>query len=447
MAEIVSAAPVSEAGYVNQYATDWQRWDYDEKVPDLQWPNSVRVYRRMDSEDGRVSSVLQAIGLPVRRTTWRIDPNGARDEVTEFVSKNLGLPIVGVDNPKAKDRIKGRFSWAEHLQTALLMLRYGHQYFEQVYRIGEDGRAYLRKLAPRPAATIIRMNIAADGGLESIEQMPPAGGKVLYGLTGVEIPISRLVVYRRDPDPGDWVGRSMLRPAYKHWLLKDEFMRIEAAAARRNGIGVPVMYAPPGSDESTIQKYQKMASRYRGGETSGLGLPSDAKAQLLGVSGNLPDIRQAIEYHDKSIALAGLAHFLNLDRGGSYALASVQADVFQQSVQTFGEGIQDTAQAHIVEDLVDLNWGENEPAPRLVFDEIGSRQDLTAAALKMLIDAGLILPDPRLDSFIRQQYGMPPAEDDPQNAPVTPPVPAPAPPATAAKRTSVPHVHLQGALF
>ncbi|MDP1165706.1 hypothetical protein, partial [Klebsiella pneumoniae] len=81
------------------------------------------------------------------------------------------------------------------------------------------------KLAPRPQKTISAFNVALDGGLESIRQYAPAStGRVLYGLTGVEIPVSRLVAYVRDPEPGDWRGNSILRPAYKHWLLKDEFM-------------------------------------------------------------------------------------------------------------------------------------------------------------------------------------------------------------------------------
>ncbi|MGC7327691.1 hypothetical protein RA985_22290, partial [Mycobacteroides abscessus subsp. abscessus] len=75
--------------------------------------------------------------------------------------------------------------------------------------------------------------------------------------------------------------------------------------------------------------------------------------------------------------------------------------------QTVAEDIRNTAQAHIVEDLVDLNFGEDEPSPLLVFDEIGSRQDATAAALQMLVNAGLLTPDPRLEAFIRSATGLP----------------------------------------
>ncbi len=414
-----SLAPAEEIGYVNPHGVDSLHWDDDEKIPELQWPNSVHVYKRMDSEDGRVSSVLQAIGLPIRRTPWRIEPNGARDEVVEFVSRNLGLPISGADEAikLTKPRVRGRFSWGQHLQQTLLMMRYGHQFFEQTYRIvGLDTpnpRALLRNLSPRPSQTLSKIKVARNGGLISIVQSPAVDGpltvdRMIAG--GDEIPVSRLVAYVRDPDPGEWVGRSLLRPAYKHWLLKDELMKIQAVAARRNGIGVPDYMAPPGATQKDIDAGQKLASRYRAGETSGLSRAHGSEFKLQGVQGNLPDIQRIVEYHDKQIALAGLAHFLNLDRGGSYALASVQADTFVQSVQTFGESIRDTAQAHVVEDLVDVNFGEDEPAPLLVFDEIGSRQDLTAQSFKTLIDAGLIRIDANLEAYTRQQYGLPGAD-------------------------------------
>jgi hypothetical protein len=84
------------------------------------------------------------------------------------------------------------------------------------------------------------------------------------------------------------------------------------------------------------------------------------------------------------------------------------------------DDVRDVAQAHIVEDLVDLNFGPDEPTPLLVFDEIGSRQDATAAALQMLVNAGLLTPDERLELYVRQATGLP--SRDP-NAPEPPPEP------------------------
>ncbi|MGI5222181.1 phage portal protein family protein [Nocardia sp. CA-290969] len=450
--EIKPAKPAfREKGYVNGQIAGhdvghFSQWEQYEQVPDLQWPASVGVFTRMKREDSRVSSLLAAIGLPIRRTSWRVAPNGARDEVTEFVARNLALPIDGGADLAPPGRRKGRFSWAQHLVWALTVNQYGHSVFEQVYRDYGDGRVWLHKLAPRPQRTISAWNVAADGGLESIEQMAPAASSsVMYGITPLTIPISRLVVYTREMEPGRWVGESLLRPSYKHWILKDELMRIEAVAARRNGVGVPVATGAEGASQSDIDKLADMASKYRVGEHSGAGLPFGAKLELLGVQGNLPDIRAGIAYHDNMIAIAGLAHFLNLSGGGSYALASVQANTFVESVQTFAESIRDTANQHVVEDLVDVNFGVDEPAPQIVFDEIGSRQDATAAALKMLVEAGLLSPDVLVEQTVRQRLGLPAR---PENAPAAPePAATPAPAATpvAARRRNVPAE--QGALW
>lgn len=436
------AAPLSEIGFVNPYAgmlSGWAAWDWFEQVPELIWPNSVRTYTRMSREDGRIASVLAAVGLPVRRTAWRIAQNGASDEVTEFVAQNLGLPILGKEeDDEPTERKRGRFSWSTHLQQAILMLTFGHSVFEQVYRppngVGKFGdKSFLRKLAPRPAQTIAYWNVARDGGLNGIQQYPEGsiggGGNVIYAGHAFDnmIPISRLVAYVRDPDPGVWVGNSILRPAYKHWLLKDELIRIHAVIARRNGMGVPVATATDSDSTSLagnpegLAPYLKIATQYRGGNNAGVALPFGATLDIKGVDGNLPaDIPYMIEYHDKQMALAALAHFLNLDKGGSYAMASVQADTFTQSVQTLADIIRETAQAHVVEDLVDINYGIDEGVPMLVCDEIGSRQDATAAALQMLVASGILIPDKRLEAFERQTLGLPSIDPD------GPTVPAPA---------------------
>ena len=416
--------PVSERGYVNPLGGIMSGWsqegDQFETIPDLLWPRSVQTYTRMARDDSRLSSILQAIALPIRLTAWRVDPAGASDEVVQHVADDLGLPIVGDERERPHRRAKGRFSWGVHLQQALTYLQFGHSIFETVYRV-EGGRVRLAKLSPRPQSTIAWWNVARDGGLVSVEQWP-AG---LYATPGVSvatpaggrsaIPMSRLLVYVRDPDPGVWHGNSILRPAYKNYILKDELLRIEAAAARRHGIGVPAAWAPPeeSHDPERVAEYQKAASAYQGGSSAGIGLPAEARFEILGPTGAPMDPRRAIEYHDHQMALVALAHFLNLDgKGGSYALASVQQDTFVQAVGAVAHHIRETAQAHVVDDIVDWNWGADEPAPRLVFDAIGSRQDATAVALQQLVSAGLLTPDSRLEGFVRQMTGLPAPDGD-----------------------------------
>jgi hypothetical protein len=143
------------------------------------------------------------------------------------------------------------------------------------------------------------------------------------------------------------------------------------------------------------------------------------------VDGNLPaDIPYMIEYHDKQMALAGLAHFLNLDKGGSYALASVQADTFTQSVQTVADTIRDTAQAHIIEDLVDINFGPRRGC------RCSCRRDRLPAGRdgRRAADAGRrwdYHADPRLEAFERQTLGLPSVDPDAPDPPRRQPRPPP----------------------
>lgn len=432
-----TAAPRTEKGYVNglagqSYGWGWDNDPFEDNIA-CQWPNSVYTYARMARQDARVSSVLRALGLPIRRTSWRIRPNGASDEVTEFIARNLGLPVEGGDPDVPTQRMRDRFSWPQHLQYALTAQQFGHAVCEQVYRIegsGSNLRLVLHKLAPRPQSSISYWNVDRDGGLISVQQWGAgtfgAAGMVVMapGTMGDAITIDRLVVYARDPEPGVWTGNSLLRPAYKHWLAKDELMRIEVAAARRHGIGVPVITGneEDSADDTRMDELLAQASAYRGGETAGLALTEGETFDVKAPTGTPMDPRRAIEYHDHAIATVALAHFLNLDgAGGSYALASVQADTFVQSVQTVADDIRDVAQAHIVEDLVDLNWGPDEPTPLLVFDEIGSRQDATAAALQMLVNARLLTPDDRLEAFLRSASGLPGADPDTEHEEPEPP--------------------------
>ncbi|WP_063916148.1 phage portal protein family protein [Nocardia rhamnosiphila] len=395
---------LNEIGYATEgYSTEGVGfWQAAEETPELRWPLCTRVYRRMERQDAQITSVMRAVTLPVKRTNWRIDPAGARPEVVAHIANDLGLPVVG-QPPNRRRRRRGRFSWGEHLAAALLCLRYGHQFFEPVWDVGDDdGLYHLRKLGQRLAETISDIEVAPDGGLVSIEQFGwGAGG-------AVRIPVERLVAYVVDREGGDWTGQSLLRPAYKHWLIKDRLLRVQAQTIERNGMGVPIYEGGPNDEQPQLDRGTKLAQSYKAGNASGAAIPNGAKLRLLGVEGNLPDAQPAIDYHDAQIGRSVLAHFLNLGNStGSWALGTTFADFFVMSLQTVAEMIRDTAQAHIIEDLVDANWGPDEVAPQLVFDEIGSRKDATAAALEILVRAGIITPDEAIEQAARQDYGLP----------------------------------------
>jgi hypothetical protein len=257
------ALPTGEIGYATEGYTgtgDPQAfWQTAEETPELIWPLSVRVFRKMARQDAQCTSVEKAVTLPIRRTAWRIDPAGARDEVTQHIATDLGLPIKGAGDEVAARR-KGRFSWSEHLVAALRCLRYGHSFFEQSYSVDDAGLFHLHRLGERPADTISEIKVDRDGGLYSITQFGMGtGARVL------EIPVNRLVAYVNEREGGDWTGVSLLRPAYKHWLIRDRLLRVQAQTIERNGMGVPVYIAGPEDGPEEIAAGKRIAQSYKSG--------------------------------------------------------------------------------------------------------------------------------------------------------------------------------------
>lgn len=428
-----------EIGYqVGSLITSWVQLSIEaaETNPELYWPRSVEVFDRMRREDAQVGSVLRAVTLPIRSAKWMIDPAGASPEVVALVADDLGLPIKGVE-PTPSLRTRGRFSWAEHLRLALLELVYGHSFFEQVYQFDAvDKKQHLAKLAWRPPRTIADISVDTDGGLVNIQQ---------WGILGPNniIPVKNLVAYVNDREGGNWLGQSLLRTAYKNWLLKDRALRTQALTLERNGLGVPTYTAAPVPDNASTDertawlKSEKeaglgLAKGFRAGEAAGASIPNGAQLQLLSVMGKLPDSDGPIRYHDEQIARAVLAHFLNLGtETGSWALGSTFANFFTDSLNAVAAHIADVTQQHVVEDLVDLNFGTDEPAPRLVFEPIGAAAPVTGEAIYQLLSSGGITSDPTLEAFIRSTFGMPLKDDNftatPPPAPEPDPTPPPAP--------------------
>jgi hypothetical protein len=435
---------LTEIGYQTGGIPGWAGLvaEIEETNPDLMWPLSNDVFDRMRREDSQVISVLRAMMLPILRIEWTLDATGVREEVAEHVSRDLGIAIKG-RTLTAPLRTKGRFSWREHLRLALLSRVFGHAVFEQVYSIDAFGLAHLKKLAYRPPRTIAEFKVERDGGLAAIVQHgvglshSSTSGSLVNVLSaapvgGVKIPVDRLVVYVNEREGANWIGVSVLRPAYKMWLLKDRTLRVQALAAERNGLGLPAYTsAPPPANASydqikawldeEIARGLNIAKGARAGDAAGISLPNGSQFDFKGVTGKVPDLDKQIRYYDEQIGRAVLAHVLNLggdDSTGSYALGDTFADIFTDSLNAITLEIAETMQQHVIEDLVDVNYGDQEPAPRLVPATIGAEHPATAEAIRALLDSGAIRWNPALEAHLRALYGLPVMDTDDLTPPV-----------------------------
>lgn len=413
-----SGIPRTAAGSLgHQY--DAITLDLLENVPALTFPLSVQTYSRMRT-DPQISAVLKGYTYPLRSASYVVNPTGCRDEVVQFIADQWGLPIQGNNDGPGPARRRG-VQWEEHLRIALLMLPFGFSAFAKWYDVsGAPLRARLN-LSERLPQTISYINLDDAGQIKEIEQ---------YG-SDLPIPANGLMWYAHEREGSAWQGRSLIRDAYGPWLLKHEMWRVLGQSSRRFGMGVPTVTAPPGSPPADVTAAANIAAGYRAGDQAGIGLPNGFTFDLTGLSGSVPDTMGFINYLDAQIATSVLAEILNLDTAstGNRALGETVIGLLKLSWLATAREITGPATALNVE-MVDINWGEDEPVPQILCTEI-DRPEITSDAIAALVQAGALTADVGLENDVRQRYNLPvideAARKAAQPAPAAPPAPTPAP--------------------
>lgn len=398
--------------------SQWQSTALDlilEYVGELFWPQAGDVFNKMRN-DAQIAGSLNAWMLPIRRADWHIDPAGCRPTVYRLVADDLGLPILGQE-PRPSGARRRRVVWSDHLRVALSLRGiFGHAPFEQTYDT-TSGLARLAALVERLPKTIYRIFVdPATGDIDYVTQNRYAGQP-----EPPKINRNALVWYVNDREGLGWRGRSLMRPAYPYWLIKNEMLRVQATGHRRFNNGIPYMTTPKDAQPAQIIEAERQISNFTTSAASSLTLPDGFKAGIAGITGRLPDTLGFTKYLDEQMSISFLTQWLNLGttQSGARALAETFVDMFTQSIQDFGDAHADQATSQIVVPLVNTNWGEDEPAPRIVCGNVGANHTLTAAAINELYTCGALTGDPELENAVRQMFKLP--LRDPNAAPPPPP--------------------------
>jgi hypothetical protein len=420
---------------------------FGERTRELQWPACLGIYDAMRDTDTGIRSNLRAVKLPILATDWRIRRGTrVRPAVAEFIEAELGLTRDEDGQLRTRD---GGVNWLQFLGESLTHLEFGHAPFEQVYALGapdtpglviEDGLAqvaHLRKLAFRPQASLASVDVAPDGGLAGIRQFVTDPTSKLTRVA--TIPVDRLVMFVNEREGANWLGRSVLRSAYKNWMIHDTLLRLSAIGADRQSMGLPVVTYSK-DREGLRARAIEIARQARVGEDAGLALPSDMELTLLGVAGGTVDPLPLIKYHDEAASKAVLAMFLDLGHdAGARSLGSTFLDFFLLSLGAVVRHIEEVVTEHVIRDLVRINFGPQEAYPSLKADPIDAEGTPTAEALATLANAGLLGPvGEELVNDVRRRNGLPPMPAGSMTGPVGAQDPTVLPDGTVALPTGAP---------
>jgi hypothetical protein len=419
----------------------------EEFLPALRGIQGQRVYLEMSENDHLVGGALLAMREVVARLDWKISapesPTPQELAQAEFTQECL-------DDMSE--------SWDVTIAEALSSLTFGWSYHEIVYkqRQGQvpdprfrskfnDNRIGWRKFAIRSQETLQRWEIDPSGGLRGMHQLDPNGGKEL-----IFIPIERALLFRASERKSSPEGRSMLRSAYRPWYYRKRFEEIEAIGVERDLAGMPMAYAPEAwftdtENSAQLDRVKDLVTKARRNEIDGGLLPSIydefnnqlLKFELLASPGSRQlDTTAIIQRWNTAIATSMLQDFLTLghESVGSFALGKVKVSMWQLVVDSIAKSVAEVINQHAIPRLMRLNGWMPDRMPTLTYGNV-VEEDLTVLAtfVKDMVDSGVIVPDPRLEAYIRDLADLPSAvtETFDNSDDTLPKVPSPTAPAPA----------------
>lgn len=393
--EIGSIGTKIFAGIIDEeYLTEWK---VTEKRCD--------IITRMMKSDATVRAIYYVVTLPLESANWDVDvdedANPQDKKTAEIVKKMLFEEMT--------------ITWQDFIRQALLCLPYGFSVFEKVFEPDrENGIIKLRKLAPRIQKTIKKWLTDETGGLSGVEQRAYyiQGTKTLYKT--VQIPVDKLVVFTYRQEGSNFEGDPMLRPAYKHWFMKDKLYLIQAVGLERHALGIPVIYLPRGASPADKEYAKQIVKTWRAHEEAGAVFPEGVKVDNITGTIQSQALELAIKHHDSEIAKSVLAQFLQLGTGssGSWALSKDQSDFFLMSLNSIASFVCDRVNRFVIKPLVDMNaskWGKPEHYPKLKCTEISKTSNMeTLSALSQLLSAGIVKVDKDMEDWARKTFSLPP---------------------------------------
>jgi len=380
--------------------TDYDGWgslDSGEYLSRLKGQAGARTYDQMRRSDPQVGAVLKALTLPIRKANYYIEPasEDPKDiEIAEIIQKNLFEEMS--------------ITWDDTIRHALLMLTFGFFILEKVWHV-KDNLFQVKKLDPRLPTSVIRW--------EYDKSKKKLIGPVQQDTDGKEyqLPIEKILVFTVDREGDNWEGMSVLRQAYKPWVIKDKLEKINAIKHDRHGVGIPVIKVPASVKEGTDE--------WRRAEAMGEGIYAHEKMYVIEPDGYevrlmTPDGGQggtdalpSIQYNDEEIAKAVLAMFLNLgtSQTGSRALGGSFIDIFLDSLQTYANYICEVITRFLIREYVDYNWNVTE-YPKL---KVGKIKNLDTHTISELVKAGVLTPDEGMEISVREELNLPEKKEVP----------------------------------
>ena len=376
--------------------------EYNEALAGIQ---GIEKFDEMRRQDATVRTSLRLAKTPVLAAKWNIEPAKRGDSTAEIHADFIRWALFEAMT----------ISWEQIMSEALLMMDFGYYMFELVYTVKEwQGQPKIcwQKWAPRHPIDV------TQNGWEFDEHGGPVGVWMtsFEGEDEIFIPISKMVVFTYDREANNMEGISLLRSVYKHWYYKDNLYRIDAIQKERHGIGIPVIKLPPGFTNSDKTKADELGRNLRTNEQAHVVLPPFWELLFAKIEGQPTNPLESIQHHDLEISQNVLGQWIET---GASASKEQEIDIYMKAMRFTADIIKWVINKHAIPQLIQFNFPGITEYPTLRARRIGETNELRTLsfAARNFIGAGLVIPDDKLEEWVRDELDMPLADKATQRLP------------------------------
>lgn len=350
------------------------------------------IFEEMRRNDSQIANILRAITLPIQTSNYFVEPASSdpsdkaiADEIEQNIFSDMEIP------------------WGDVIRHICLMFPFGFMPMEMVlgYRMG---KVILRKLAPRLPTSLYRWEVDQRTSKLKWLRQQDSNGQI------ISIPVEKLVLFTLDREGDNWQGRSLLRPAYRDWYIKNQLIKINAVKHERYGVGVPVVTARDGAKpkDEEWNAAEQAAQRIQASDGGAVMMPFGYTIKIMTPdnSSGGTDVIESIRYHDEQITKSILFMFANLgtSSSGSRSLGDVMLSMFLDSTQTYADYIAEMIDIHVVRPLVTMNYPGLSKFPRF---KAGRIQKIDPGVIGALTQSGMLTNDPEIENMVRKSLNLP----------------------------------------
>lgn len=339
--------------------------------------------------DAKIGSHLRLRKDIVTGFPFVVLKGNASDRVYEFIRDNLTV----------------RLNWENDIKEFLTAIEYGHSFSEVLWTKNKDGFLIpdsLRNKYPEQIVYKLGFTKTEVGGQKSV-WIP-----VLKNNGRALTEPYKFLTYRNNPRAENPYGTSDLLMCYWPWKFKQLGWEFWLMAAQKAGVpSLVALFENAGDKDDTEKKAQAISGalvEMQGGDAAALANVRDLK--VLEMSGALQDHKVLIDTCNAEISFALTTQSLSTQEGqfGTRAQATVHDENLVRVAHGDAKALQGTLQ-QLIDWMVELNFGKNEPSPKGEFDlESYATFDEVIQAVQNKI--------PISKEALYTRYGLPRPEDD-----------------------------------